>query len=129
MKFAILRTNMGERFIVTGVEPVVARTQVGEARGVIPPLPPTAIGAGEAFPEPLAKATETELFRAFENLQPEDLPGLDKTVERAGLGNDLPPVSEKRVKQFMKDAASRGLIEQRGLSIRGYIGAVLPRRK
>ena len=120
---------MGERLIIRGVEPIIARPQLGESCGIVPPLPPTAVGSGEASPEPHAEATEAELFWAFNTLGPEDLPGLDKTVEKAGLGNDLPPVSEKQVKQFMKDAASRGLIEPQGLSIRRYISTVFPGRR
>lgn len=110
----------------TEIKPTLELSAQGSGE---PPKNKTAIGtSGE---DDGSKAiSERDLFWAFYGIEDPSHPlleGLAETIEKYGLGEDLPPVSNKRVKQFLKDAEKRGLLERR-LGIMEYIGAFLPRR-
>lgn len=72
--------------------------------------------------------SDIELFWALHNRTVEELPGLDEILQKHELPADPHQirVSNADVQQFLNEARERGLLPPKPLSLREYIGAILP---
>lgn len=93
-----------------------------------PPRVPNANGTLDN--EGGGEATDAELFWSLYRQPVEVFSGLDTTIEKYNLMNPSTiPVPDEKVGKFLEDAMERGLIKKlRPLSLRQYIGALLPWR-
>ncbi len=146
----MIELEKGTALIIREAEAIL-QTQTSFQGAEIPPVPPTAIGAGEMQPEP--EVTEAQLFWAIHHEVERELfnptagkwllRDLDRCMEsdvmfevepprqpsfRERLGDFYHALRQDRpVDRFVAKAKALGLINApKPLTIREYIGALLP---
>lgn len=123
--------NMAGKIDILKESPVLPKTQTFSEMGGSPPEIPTGRGMHDHDPEDEAKL-DRQIFWSLTNAPFDQQLEFAGIIEKYGLFPEVDTntkVSDSDVKKFIDRARKAGLIKQKRLSLRQYIGALLPLKK